>query len=183
MEIWENVNLDGCRDNYKISTNGIVKSIKRKCFIKNSNKWRTVPEKILSLKEDKDGYLCLHLSSNIKNWYGSLHRLLALTFIPNPLNLPQVNHKDGNKLNNKLENLEWVTAKQNIQHAVDTGLNISVKGEKRAFAKMTDKLVLEARKRYKEENISLVKLAKDYSISPQTLHDIVKGNKWKHLPI
>lgn len=57
-----------------------------------------------------------------------LHRLLAITFIPNPLNKPQVNHKDGNKLNNALSNLEWATRKENIQHSFDTGLRVMPKG-------------------------------------------------------
>lgn len=53
----------------------------------------------------------------------AIHRLIAITFIPNPDNCPQVNHKDGNPRNNKVDNLEWVTASQNMRHAFDTGLN------------------------------------------------------------
>lgn len=55
-----------------------------------------------------------------RDWY--LHRMLAVHFIPNPKNKPQVNHIDGDKLNNSLENLEWVTKSENMRHAFDTGL-------------------------------------------------------------
>lgn len=70
---------------------------------------------------------------NYKNKTYKVHRLIAKTFIPNPLNLPQVNHKDGNKLNNNYLNLEWCTQQQNTQHAYDNGLaksnGNSMKGE------------------------------------------------------
>ena len=58
-----------------------------------------------------------------------LHRVIAKTFIPNPNNYPEVNHIDGNKLNNDISNLEWCTAKQNTQHAVDNNLRKTPKGK------------------------------------------------------
>jgi hypothetical protein len=67
-------------------------------------------------------YRVTSLYKNGKNNGVFVHRMVAEAFIPNPCGKPQVNHKDGNKLNNKLSNLEWVTASENIQHSVDTGL-------------------------------------------------------------
>lgn len=65
------------------------------------------------------GYIKVRLKSGWKN----LHRLLAEAFIPNPNNYETVNHKDGNKLNNNLDNLEWVTRQENLYHAMDNGLH------------------------------------------------------------
>lgn len=68
------------------------------------------------------GYLCINLYKNSKVHKFQIHRLIATFFIPNPLGLDEVNHIDGNPLNNAIANLEWCTHKQNIQHAWDTGL-------------------------------------------------------------
>jgi HNH endonuclease len=69
-----------------------------------------------------DGYPSVHLHKDGETITCSIHRLLAVTFIPNPENKPQVNHKDGNKLNYALSNLEWATPSENMQHAFDAGL-------------------------------------------------------------
>ena len=66
-------------------------------------------------------YWAVRIQTNEKWKTHNIHRLVALAFLSNPDNKPQVNHKDGNKLNNKADNLEWVTAKENTQHAWDTG--------------------------------------------------------------
>ena len=63
--------------------------------------------------EDKDGYLKIGLRKNKKTDFILVHRLVAQTFLPNPDNLPQVNHKDENKANNRVENLEWCTIEYN----------------------------------------------------------------------
>jgi len=81
---------------------------------------------IQTLKNGVKGYPTVNLAYDKgKSKAISLHRLLATYFIPNPNNLPQVNHKDGNKMNYSLDNLEWVSASHNVKHAYDTGLNYS----------------------------------------------------------
>lgn len=176
--IWKNIT--GYEGLYQISDTGLVKSLKRTCNSKNG-KLRIVPEKILTPKLDKDGYLVLHLSKNNKRWYISIHRLVGLNFISNVFNFPEINHKDGNKLNNNVNNLEWCTTKKNVQHSFDIGLNIPKKGSKRAMSKMTEEKVIEVRNRYKNENISLKILSKDYNICAQTLHSIINRKTWKHV--
>ncbi len=79
--------------------------------------------KILKLAIDRYGYYKINLREKLKNRYATVHRLVAETFIPNHENKPQVNHKDGNKLNNTLDNLEWVTNAENVIHAYENKLN------------------------------------------------------------
>lgn len=79
-------------------------------------------ERILSLRTNPRGYRSAHLYIDGKDYQTPVHRLVAKAFIPNPDSKPQVNHIDANKLNNNVENLEWVTNKENSHHAVSHGL-------------------------------------------------------------
>lgn len=110
MEIWKDIrDYEGI---YKISNLGNIKSLPRE----------HVKGKLLNPARNNRGYLRVALSVKGRVRYDSVHRLVAETFIPNPKNLPEVNHIDGNKLNNKVENLEWTTKSQNQIHAYKTGL-------------------------------------------------------------
>lgn len=96
MEIWKDI--EGYENLYQISSEGRVKSL-------NYNK--TGKEGILKICKDKKGYIICSLSKNNNLKTFSVHRLVAKAFIPNPNNLPQINHIDENKSNNQLTNLEW----------------------------------------------------------------------------
>lgn len=93
---------------YKVSRNGEVFSMKQNRY--------------MSPSDNGYGYLFIAFNVNGKSVYRYIHRLVAEAFIPNPENKEQVNHIDGNKYNNCLENLEWVTSLENIHHAIETGL-------------------------------------------------------------
>lgn len=85
-----------------------------------------VPEKKRVLSNHSTGYLTVRLSDTDKIKTHRVHRLVAEAFIPNPNNKPYVNHKDSNRQNNNVDNLEWVTAKENTDHAVKCGrLNVT----------------------------------------------------------
>lgn len=107
-EIWKDV--AGYEGRYKVSNKGRVKSL--------------ISGKILKNQSDKYGYQYVKLSNGKRGSYKhmSIHRLVALAFIPNPENKPEVNHKDGNKRNNYVDNLEWVTPKENVEHAYRNNL-------------------------------------------------------------
>ena len=92
----------GYEDLYKVSTEGNIKSIRR--------------NKILSQDTNQDGYKRVQLYKNKASKHYSVHRLVAQAFIPNPDNLPQVNHKDEDKSNNCVSNLEWITPKDNCNY-------------------------------------------------------------------
>lgn len=112
IEIWKDI--PGYEGLYQISNYGNVRSM-------NYNK------KVGNIKELKpnttrDGYLEVHISKDSKRRYFLIHRLVAQAFIDNPDNKPQVNHIDGDKSNNNVSNLEWVTNGENQRHAYDNGL-------------------------------------------------------------
>jgi hypothetical protein len=94
-------------DNYEITKSGNV-------YSKTTKKWLK--------KRFTRGYHNVALYENGKITYYSVHRLVAIVFLPNPNNLPLVNHKDGNKFNNNVDNLEWISHSDNCKHARDTGI-------------------------------------------------------------
>ncbi len=112
--MWKNIK--GYEGRYMASDDGRIKSlVKKGCSSQN--------ESILEGSPDKDGYLRVGIrDKNGKAKTAKIHRLVAETFIPNPENLPQVNHKNGVKTDNRVENLEWITNVDNIRHAVAIGL-------------------------------------------------------------
>lgn len=105
-----------------------------------------------------------------------VHRLVAEKYLSNPNNYSQVNHKDGNKENNSVENLEWVNNLQNRIHA--TKNNLIVYGEKCPWAKLTENEVREIRK---DKNMSNSSLAKKYNVSRATIRDIKMNKTWKRV--
>ncbi len=129
-EIWIKIIELNCY--YEISSLGNVKSVSR--AVKSSvqkNGFRITKEKIKPSQDNGKGYKQLYVQINRKRILFYVHRLVAKYFIENPLNLPEVNHIDGNKSNNSFRNLEWVTRKENVNHAFDIGLMKNRKTGKR----------------------------------------------------
>lgn len=125
-EIWKDIpEWEGF---YQASTFGRVRSVDRVLMTQNSHGFLSPREhkgKIISPNTNNRGYLYLCLcKDNNHHWFAKVHRLIAITFLPNPNHLSDVNHKDGDKLNNKVDNLEWCSHSENQKHALRTGLNI-----------------------------------------------------------
>jgi len=121
IEIWKDIQgFDG----YKISSFGRVKSVKRRWKLLDS-------EKYLKTFIDRKGYVAITLRNDNNKINKKIHRLVAMAFIPNPQNKPEVNHKDGNKQNNFEDNLEWNTTSENAIHAFSIGLRVGGIGVRR----------------------------------------------------
>lgn len=107
-----------------------------------------------------------------------VHRLVAKHFIDNPLNLPQVNHIDGNPSNNNVCNLEWCTAKENVQHTYDHLGRKSLKGSDHGMSKLDEAQVLIIRTLIKDLKIS--DIANYFKVSPSTILRIKNNRIWTH---
>lgn len=134
-EQWKQIKIKEFRGKYKIGQSGRIKKTGR--YSKSLGNW--IKEKFVPLPVTKKGYARVALRKNgySKSYY--VHRLVALTFVPNPHNKPCVNHKDGNKLNNHYSNLEWCTNEENNAHAKAMGLfcgsNSKIPKNQRKFIK------------------------------------------------
>ena len=140
-EEWRDIpNFEG----YQVSSLGRVRGIDRLC----GNRPGVTKGKILKPFRNKRGYLEVNLYNNSKSTAKIIHRLVAKAFISNDFNKPQVNHIDGNKLNNEVSNLEWMSNSENQLHAYSLGLQPSRAGENNVKAKITDKSVTELKVLY-----------------------------------
>ena len=133
---------------------------------------------LMSMYFRKDKYVTVTLSNNGTAKTVAVHILVAEAFIPNPEKKPQVNHKDGNKHNNNVSNLEWATKSEDITHAYSN--NLRKVGEKSHLSKLTKKQVLEIRDLMLNKNADRTEVAKLYGINVKTVWRIKNNKTWKH---
>jgi DNA-binding XRE family transcriptional regulator len=156
---------------YFISENGTVYNSKK--------------DKIVKQTSYGGGYLgvCIKNSKNNRRNF-LVHRLVAETFIWNGENKPFVNHKDGNKQNPRLENLEWCTAKENSEHAIKYGLTNfkNNSGVENAHSKLNPQSVLKIRRLYKYNGLTQTEIAQRFNITQANVNLIIKNKAWKQVP-
>lgn len=150
---------------YQASTFGNIKRL-----------YKSGKEKILKPSLKTNGYLIVSLSKNNTRKSFDVHRLVAQVFIPNTENKSQVNHKNGIKTDNRVENLEWITPLENMSHAVSMGL--TAQGEKNRLAKISNELAKFIREN--PDNLTGRQLASMFNLKPQSITQIQTGKTFKN---
>lgn len=164
---------------YQISNHGRVRNVTHTILQKNG-RYRTIYSRIMTLHHGSNNdYKMIHLHKNNEIFTFLVHRLVASHFIsPIPDNMV-INHKDGNKCNNHVNNLEIVTQQENIDHSMTTGL-FHFSGEEHYRAKITNAQAEEIRKRYQVGGISQSKLGKLYGLTQNSVFKIIHNLTYKN---
>lgn len=176
-EVWKNI--DGFEGLYMVSNLGRVKSLER---VMNRGRMGSRIKGVGILKDCKRGeYISITLS-DLKGGALSirLHRLVALHFIPNPENKPQVNHKNGIKTDNRVENLEWVTCGENLSHALKNGLRKQARGESMSQSKLKNEDVVRVKKMLMDGFLQK-EIAKIFNVHSSQISRINTNSRWNHV--
>jgi hypothetical protein len=167
-EIWKPV--EGYNGNYEISTTGLLMS----------NKFKS--PRLLKSPVSGAGYRHLVLSKNNVHKTVLIHRLVAQAFLPNPENKPEINHINGVKTDNRLENLEWCTKSENSCHSLRTGLTKQI-GETANNAKLNERQIRVILHIKQIGKMPSTKVGKIFGVKPYTIREIWNKKRWKQVTI
>ncbi len=167
IKIDSNDGLEGIEEIYGVTRDGRV--------------WNFLEKKWLLSKKTHQGYITVYVKKN--GWWKSfrVHRLVASTFLPNSFRYPYVNHKNGIKTDNRVENLEWCSISQNCRHAIALGLKKPLRGEAVTNSKLKTKDVIEMREKYATGIFTYKDLAPSYNICWEHVRDVIRKKRWKHI--
>lgn len=174
-ETWKDI--VGYEKSYQISNLGRVKSLDR--FINHyMGGFSLIKGHLLKTRINSRGYVGVVLKKNTIAKSFVVHRLMAIAFIENKFNKPIINHKNGIKTDNRLENLEWSTYSENTKHAFDNNLINNLKGTSRYNSKLTIDIVKKIRKN--ELNLKNKDLATLYGVSRSLITNVMQNKTWKN---
>lgn len=166
-EVWKDIkDYEGI---YQVSNFGNVKSLGNSFSRK---------ERLLKLSHQSKGYLTVVLQKNATRKMVLTHRLVAEHFIDNTESKPQVNHINGDKTDNIVENLEWVSHRENLDHAIKN--NLTLKGEENRNSKLKDVDVIKIYSLL-QKGTTTKELSESYNVSYSTIDSIRTNRYWKHL--
>lgn len=175
VEIWRNI--PGYENIYQASNLGNIKSIPRRIHIPTRNFYRDQQEIILTYNPNSKRYPKVSLYKNREVEIRTIHTIVGLLFVPNPKNLPFLNHINGIKTDPRACNLEWCSHLENMQHAFKTGLVPN--GERNHKAKLTDHNVRVIKRLFRiNPNSNQSYIAKKLGVGRSTINAIVKNKKW-----
>jgi hypothetical protein len=175
METWKDI--EGYAGLYQVSDAGRIKSLSRIINGTLGGSYLT-KQRVLNPPIYSRGYRMVKLYNDGKCQRVGVHVLVARAFIDNPSDKPMVNHKDGNKSNNDVCNLEWVTSHENHLHAAATGLK--AKGDRHGFSRLNSKAVAVI-KGMLQDHISQRVIAQRFKFCQATIKDINLKKTWREI--
>lgn len=179
--------IPGYEGFYEVSSAGRVKALAREIVTKPKGVWTTriLPVRILKTTEARHGYRTVEFKTDAGRKRHLVHRLVALAFIPNVEGAPHVNHIDAHPWNNAVVNLEWVTHKQNMEHAARLGRMVSNSGpgEESPAHKLTTEEVIQIKLRLMMGD-RVCKIAIDHPVvTSSAIREIKAGRSWGHIKV
>ncbi len=180
VEHWLPVPIQPFHEDYEVSDHGRVRRL-RDCKPTNRGYVRAKAGRLCKQHPNQKGYLFVTMIVNQVYKTVTVHKLVALAFIGKRLDGMEVNHKDGNKSNNCLSNLEYVTPSENTQHAYDHGLIKAIRGEDCHNVIVSETDVVAIRRLYATGKYSQTVIGSMFGIKQPTVSAIIRRRLWKHV--